>query len=59
MADHDTHDHTGVPGAGAPTEITDIPTAETVHRPTACTGWSWWSGVVNGWRILMRTCCRG
>ncbi len=29
MADHDTHDHTGVPGAGSPTEITDIPTAET------------------------------
>jgi hypothetical protein len=29
MADHDTHDHTGVPGAGSPTEILDIPTAET------------------------------
>lgn len=29
MADHDTHDHTGVPGVGAPTEILDIPTAET------------------------------
>ena len=28
MADHDTHDHTGVPGAGSPTEILDIPTAE-------------------------------
>jgi hypothetical protein len=28
MADHDTHDHTGVPGAGSPTEITDIPTTE-------------------------------
>ena len=29
MADHDTHDHTGVPGVGAPAEILDIPTAET------------------------------
>ncbi len=29
MADHDTHDHTGIPGVGAPSEITDIPTAET------------------------------
>src|SRR5678815_5152283 len=29
MADHDAHDHTGVPGAGTPTEILDIPTAET------------------------------
>lgn len=30
MADHDTHDHTGVPGVGTDiTEILDIPTAET------------------------------
>jgi len=29
MADHDTHDHTGVPGVGTVSEILDIPTAET------------------------------
>ena len=29
MADHDTHDHTGIPGCGAPADILDIPTAET------------------------------
>jgi hypothetical protein len=26
---HDAHDHTGVPGAGAPADILDLPTAET------------------------------
>ncbi len=29
MADHDTHDHTGIPGCGSPADIVDLPTAET------------------------------
>lgn len=29
MADHDAHDHTGVPGAGTPADITALPTVET------------------------------